>query len=77
MPITRAVYKKNKITLLKAVAWENSYRLTILVQKASRASKRIKKRVAIEQARENKARKDGVRGGESGNPVGGEGTKKG
>ena len=65
MPITSTAYKKDKITLPKAVVKENNRGLISLVQKARRVSERAKKRVAIEQARE-----DGAREGESGEQVG-------
>ena len=65
MPITSTAYKKDKITLPKAVVKENNRGLISLVQKAGRVSERAKKRVAIEQARE-----DGAREGESGEQVG-------
>jgi hypothetical protein len=54
-------HKKDKITLPKAVVKENNQGLISLVQKAGRVSERAKKRVAIEQAREDRARE-----GESG-----------
>jgi hypothetical protein len=61
LPITGAAYKKDKITLPKAVAKENNRGSILSVQKAGRVSERAKKRVATEQAR-----KDGAREGESG-----------
>jgi hypothetical protein len=71
LPITGAVYKKDKITLPKAVALENSRRSIASVQKAGRASERSKKRVAIEQAREN-----GSGEGETGDQMGGRAPKR-
>ena len=65
LPITGAAHKKDKITLPKAVAKENNRGSISLVQKAGRVSERAKKRVAIEQPRE-----DGAREGESGEQVG-------
>jgi hypothetical protein len=56
LPITSAAYKKDKITLPKAVAKENNQGLISLVQKAGRISERVKKRVVTEQAREDRAR---------------------
>jgi hypothetical protein len=53
-------HKKDRITLPKAVAKENNRGSIASVQKAGRVS--AKKRVAEEQARENRARE----GGESG-----------
>ena len=61
MPITGAAHKKDKITLPKAVAKENNRGSISSVQKAGRVSERAKKRVAIKQAREDRARE-----GESG-----------
>jgi len=58
LPTTGATYKRDKITLPKAVAKENNRGSIASVQKAGRASA---KRVAEEQAREN-----GAGGGESG-----------
>jgi hypothetical protein len=58
LPTTGITHKRDKITLPKAVVKENNYSSIALVQKARRVSKRAKKRVAEEQAREN--------GGESG-----------
>jgi hypothetical protein len=65
LPITSAAHKKDKITLPKAVVKENNRDLISLVQKARRISERAKKKVAIEQAREDRARE-----GESGKQVG-------
>jgi hypothetical protein len=48
LPITGAAYKKDKITLPKAVVKENNRGSISLVQKAGRVSERAKKRVAIE-----------------------------
>jgi hypothetical protein len=48
LPITGAAYKKDKITLSKAVAKENNRGSISSVQKAGRVSKRAKKRVATE-----------------------------
>jgi hypothetical protein len=53
LPITGAVFKKDKITLLKAVALENSRGSIASVQKAGRVSERSKKREAMEQVSEN------------------------
>ena len=68
LPTTSAIYKRDKITLPKAVVKENNRGLITLVQKARRVSKRAKKRerVAEEQARENGASENRARGGESG-----------
>jgi hypothetical protein len=65
LPIISAAYKKDKITLPKVVAKENNRGSISLVQKAGRVSERAKKKVAIEQARE-----DGAREGELGKQVG-------
>jgi rhamnose utilization protein RhaD (predicted bifunctional aldolase and dehydrogenase) len=54
------------------VAKENNHDLITLVQKAKRISERAKKRVAKEQARENRARKKR----ESGNQVKGRAPKR-
>jgi hypothetical protein len=72
LPTTGTTHKRDKITLPKAVAKENNRGLIILVQKARRASERVKKRVAEEQPRENGARE----GGESGNQVEGRVPKR-
>ena len=66
-------YKRDKITLPKAVAKENNRGSITLVQKAGRVSERAKKRerVAEEQAREN-----GAGGGESGDQVEGRAPKR-
>jgi hypothetical protein len=69
LPTTSATYKKDRITLPKAVAKENNRGSIALVQKARRASA---KRVAEEQARENRARE----GGESGDQVEGRVPKR-
>ena len=71
LPITGAVHKKDKITLPKAVALENSRGSISSVQKAGRVSERAKKRVATEQARE-----DGAGGGELGDQVEGKAPKR-
>ena len=60
MPTTRVVHKKDKITLLKAVAMENNRGSIASVQKASR----VTKRAAVEQVYE-----DGTSEGESGDQV--------
>jgi hypothetical protein len=65
LPITSTAHKKDKITFPKAVVKENNRGLISLVQKAGRVSERAKKRVAIEQAREDRARE-----GELGKQVG-------
>jgi hypothetical protein len=62
LPITGIAYKKDKITLPKAVVKENNRGSISLVQKARKVSKRVKKRVATEQVY-----KDGAREGEPGN----------
>jgi hypothetical protein len=62
LPTTGATYKRDKITLPKAVAKENNRGSITLVQKAGRASERAKKRVAKEQAHENGAREEGELG---------------
>lgn len=49
LPIARAVYKKDKITLPKAVAKENNRGSIASVQKAGRVSERAKKRAAIDR----------------------------
>ena len=49
MPTTRAVHKKDKITLPKAVAMENNRGSIASVQKASR----VTKRAAVEQVYED------------------------
>ena len=56
---------------------ENGCGLIALVQKAGRASERVKKRVAIKQARENEAGEDGAGEGEgeSGDQVEGRAPK--
>jgi hypothetical protein len=72
LPTTRVTYKRDKITLSKAVVKENNRGLITLVQKARRVSERAKKRVAEEQARENRARE----GGESGDQVEGRAPKR-
>ena len=54
------------------MAKENNRGLIALVQKAGRVSERAKKRVAEEQARENRA----AEGGESGNQVEGRAAKR-
>jgi hypothetical protein len=72
LPTTGITYKRDKITLPKAVAKKNNHSSIILVQKAGRVSERIKKRVAEEQARENEARE----GGESGDQVEGRVPKR-
>jgi len=73
LPTTGVIYKRDKITLPKAVAKENNRGSIALVQKAGRASERAKKRerVAEEQARENRAG-----GGESGDQVEGRVPKR-
>ena len=76
LPTTSVTYKRDKITLPKAVAKENNRGLIILVQKAGRVSERAKKRVAEEQARENGASENGARGGESGDQVEGRAPKR-
>ena len=68
LPTTSVTYKRDKITLPKAVAKENNRGSIASVQKAGRASA---KRVAKEQARENRAR-----GGESGDQVEGRAPKR-
>jgi hypothetical protein len=70
---TSVSYKKDRITLPKAVAKENNRGLIALVQKAGRASV---KRVAEEQARENRAGENGAREGESGDRVEGRAPKR-
>ena len=72
LPTTGATYKRDKITLPKAVAKENNRGLITLVQKARRVSERAKKRVAEEQVRKNGARE----GGESGDQVEGRAPKR-
>jgi hypothetical protein len=62
LPTTSIAYKKDKITLFKAVVKENNRGSISLFQKAGRVSKRAKKRVAIEQIYKNRAGE-----GESGN----------
>jgi hypothetical protein len=52
LPLAGIAHKKDKITLPKAVAKGNNCGSISLVQKAGRASERAKKRVAIEQTRE-------------------------
>jgi nitric oxide reductase activation protein len=74
LPTTGAIYKRDKITLPKAVAKENNRGSIASVQKAGRAS--VKKRVAEEQARENGAGENGARGGESGDQVEGRAPKR-
>jgi hypothetical protein len=78
LPTTSAIYKRDKITLPKAVAKENNRGSITSVQKAGRASERAKKRerVAEEQARENGASENGARGGESGDQVEGRAPKR-
>jgi len=73
LPTTSAAYKRDKITLPKAVAKENNRGSIASVQKAGRASA---KRVAEEQACENGASENGVRGGESGDQVEGRAPKR-
>jgi nitric oxide reductase activation protein len=78
LPTTSAAYKRDKITLPKAVTKENNRGSITSVQKARRASA---KRVAKEQARENgaienRARENGARGGESGDQVEGRAPKR-
>ena len=73
LPTTSATYKRDKITLPKAVAKENNRGSIASIQKARRASI---KRVAEEQARENGAIENGARGGESGNQVEGRAPKR-
>jgi hypothetical protein len=68
LPTTGAAHKRDKITLPKAVAKENNRGSIALVQKAGRVSERAKKRVAEEQARENR--------GESGDQVEGRAPKR-
>jgi hypothetical protein len=58
LPTTGAVYKKDKITLPKAVVIKNNRLSIALVQKAGRASEKAKKRAAVEQAREDEAGKE-------------------
>jgi hypothetical protein len=72
LPTTGVTYKKDKITLPKAVAKENNRSLIALVQKARRVSERAKKRVAEEQVYKNGAGE----GGESGNQVEGRVPKR-
>jgi hypothetical protein len=72
LPTTSITHKKDKITLPKVVAKENNRGSIALVQKAGRVSERAKKRVAEEQARENRARE----GEESGNQVKGRVPKR-
>jgi nitric oxide reductase activation protein len=74
LPTTGATYKRDKITLPKAVAKENNRGSIASVQKAGRAS--AKKRVAEEQARENGASENGAGGGESGDQVEGRAPKR-
>jgi hypothetical protein len=74
LPTTGVTYKRDKITLPKAVAKENNRGLIASVQKARRAS--AKKRVAEEQARENRASENRARGGESGDQVEGRAPKR-
>jgi hypothetical protein len=57
LPTIKAVYKKDKITLLKAVAIKNNRLSIALVQKAGRASEKAKKKAAVKQAREDKGGK--------------------
>jgi hypothetical protein len=78
LPITGVAYKRDKITLYKAVIKENNRGSIVSVQKARRASA---KRVAEEQARENGASENGAiengaRGGESGDQVEGRVPKR-
>jgi hypothetical protein len=56
LPITSTAYKKDKITLPKAVVKENNRGSISLVQKARKISKKAKKRVAIKQACKDRAR---------------------
>jgi hypothetical protein len=72
LPITSVTHKKDKITLPKVVVKENNRGSIASVQKAGRASERVKKRVAKEQARENRAGE----GGESGDQVEGRVPKR-
>ena len=58
------------------MAKENNRSSIASVQKAGRASERVKKRVAEEQARENGASENGAGGGESGNQVEGRAPKR-
>ena len=79
LPTTGVIYKRDKITLPKAVAKENNRGSIASVQKAGRAS--AKKRVAKEQARENgasenRARENGAGGGELGDQVEGRAPKR-
>jgi hypothetical protein len=67
LPTTGVTYKRDKITLPKAVAKENNRSSIALVQKAGRVS--VKKRVAEEQARENGTGENGAGEGESGDQV--------
>jgi hypothetical protein len=48
LPTTGTTYKRDKITLPKAVVKENNCSSITSVQKAGRVSKRVKKRVAKE-----------------------------
>ena len=73
LPTTSAAHKRDKITLPKAVAKENNRGSITSAQKAGRVSA---KRVAKEQARENRASENGARGGESGNQVEGRAPKR-
>jgi hypothetical protein len=68
LPTTGATHKKDRITLPKVVAKENNRGSITSVQKAGRVSA---KRVAEEQARENRAG-----GGESGDQVEGRAPKR-
>ena len=68
LPTTGVTYKRDKITLPKAIAKENNRGSIASVQKAGRVSA---KRVAEEQAREN-----GAREGESGDQVEGRAPKR-
>jgi hypothetical protein len=58
LPTTEAVYKKDKITFLKAVVIKNNRLSIALVQKAGKASEKAKKRTAVKQARKDKGNEE-------------------